>query len=202
MGPRLRISHRRSVSPVDTSRRNQSHRGSCDLRRRSGLRRIGNRWRLGALCTLLVSATVAPIVVLNTVASATSSPTQIVYVQKSGQQTTGPFIEYKGGGGNTSTQSLTLGSSTCSSSVSTVSNPASAPLLALQARVLLPEWLQLPRHAGVSGQRPGRDRVEGLGADRRVLQVHDLAGLHSSAQRRSRLRHGREQHLDRRPAPQ
>ncbi len=97
------------------------------------MRGIGRKWRLGALCTLLVGATVVPVVVLNTVASATSSPTQIVYVQKSGQQTTGPFIEYKGGGGNTSTQSLSLTTGTCSTSVSTVSNPAPAPLLPIGA---------------------------------------------------------------------
>ena len=100
------------------------------------MRGVGKNWRTGALCILLVGASVVPIVILNTVASATSSPTQIVYVQKSGQQTTGPFVEYKGGGGNTSTQSLSLASSTCSSpgsSVSTVSNSASAPLLPLSA---------------------------------------------------------------------
>ncbi|MGO9582431.1 MAG: hypothetical protein ACLP36_06445 [Acidimicrobiales bacterium] len=98
---------------------------------------IGRKWRVGALCTLFAGASTAvPIVVLNTVASATSSPTQIIYVQKSGQQTTGPYVEYKGAGGNTSTQSLSLTSSTCStpgSTVSTVSNPASATLLPLSA---------------------------------------------------------------------
>jgi hypothetical protein len=95
---------------------------------------IGKRWRIGALCTLLAGAgAVAPIVVLNTVASATSAPTQIIYVQKSGQQKTGPFIEYKGASGNTSTQPLSLASSACSTSSSTVSNPSSSPLLPLSA---------------------------------------------------------------------
>jgi hypothetical protein len=106
---------------------------------------------------LFVGATaVAPIVILNTVASATIAPTQIVYVQKSGQQTTGPFIEYKGGGGNTSTQLLPTTTSACSSTVSTVLNPSSVPpLLPLSASYYSSGYSGSPTSASVGSALVG-----------------------------------------------
>jgi hypothetical protein len=83
---------------------------------------------MGALCTLLVGASVVvPIVVSTTsVSAATATQDKIIYVQKTGQPNTGPYVEYEGANGTNVTQSLSLAGGSCSSS--TVSNPASALL--------------------------------------------------------------------------
>ncbi|MGA2530759.1 MAG: putative Ig domain-containing protein [Acidimicrobiales bacterium] len=96
------------------------------------MRTSGKRWRVGVVCTLFAGASVvAPIVILTgNVSATTPAQDKIIYVQKSGQQKTGPYVEYEGANGTNLTQSLSLANGSCSGS--TVSNPTS-PLLPFSA---------------------------------------------------------------------
>jgi hypothetical protein len=78
------------------------------------------------------ASTAVPIVVLSSNVSATAvTQAEIIYVQKSAQQKTGPYVEYEASNGTDTTQTLSLTSGPCWSS--TLSNPASSPLLPITA---------------------------------------------------------------------
>jgi Putative Ig domain len=93
------------------------------------MRGTGKTWRLVALAGLLAGLAV----VVPFVASASGQQLQdeLVFIQKGGQQKTGPYVEYLGANGTTSTQNLSLASGSCSSQ--TLTNPAAQPLLPLSA---------------------------------------------------------------------
>ncbi|HXY45339.1 MAG TPA: Ig domain-containing protein [Acidimicrobiales bacterium] len=88
-------------------------------------------WRIAVSCTLIAGISVTvPLVVSGIVSATTPIPDKIIYVQKSAQQKTGPFVEYIGANGTTLTQSISTGSGSCFSSTDT--NPSS-PLLPITA---------------------------------------------------------------------